>query len=596
MTFACPNGGDLVIQCGVQVYSALVPFLTQAVAAGPDPAAAGTARVLVASNRGPVAFSLSETGTLTARRGSGGLVSGMQEVIREAAEAGEAADGGTLGPGEPPSGIVWVCAALSDADRHATRLAPDGRLDRAGFDTAGAAIRMLDVDRVVFDRAYNGVANRTLWFVLHLLFAPATEPSFGAAFWRDWEAYETYNAMFADALALEAAQGAAVLVQDYHLMLVPGLLRKLRPDLRISHFTHTPWAPPDYFRILPDRVSRAVIGGMLGADRLGFLTARWATAFRDCARVLLGDGVDIERIDLGPGGLADDGPEGEAAADHRPAAITLPRPVRWPREEMASGSAGRAGDDRPDQPGHQVRIGVHPLGVDAAALRARAGAADVLARAAELREEIGDRHLIVRVDRTELSKNIVRGLEAYRELLRAHPDWHGKVMHLVCAYPSRHDLPEYREYTASVQRVATEIEDEFATDSWLPLRLEVTDDYPRSLAALTLADVLVVNPIRDGMNLIAKEGPTVSDRDVVLILSQEAGAYAELGPDALIVNPYDVSQTAQAMDAALRMPPAERRRRAARIAALAARLPPGDWFRQQLAALPAPQAGAVLLG
>ena len=594
MTFAGPNGGDLVIQCGVQVYSALVPFLTQAVAAGPDPAAAGAARVLVASNRGPVAFSLSDTGTLTARRGSGGLVSGMQEVIREAAEAGEAADSGDVGPGEPPSGIVWVCAALSDADRHATRLAPDGRLDRAGFDTAGAAIRMLDVDRVVFDRAYNGVANRTLWFVLHLLFAPASEPSFGAAFWRDWEAYEAYNAMFADALALEAAQGAAVLIQDYHLMLVPGLLRKLRPDLRISHFTHTPWAPPDYFRILPDRVSRAVIGGMLGADRLGFLTARWATAFRDCARVLLGDGVDIDRLDLGPGGLTGEGPEGEAG--HRTAVITMPRPVGWPMEERASGTAGRAGDDRADQPGHQVRIGVHPLGVDAAALRARAGAADVVARAAELREEVGDRRLIVRVDRTELSKNIVRGLEAYRELLRTHPDWHGKVMHLVCAYPSRHDLPEYREYTAAAQRVATEIEDEFATDGWLPLRLEVTDDYPRSLAALTLADVLVVNPIRDGMNLIAKEGPTVSDRDVVLILSQEAGAYAELGADALVVNPYDVTQTAQAMDTALRMPPAERRRRAARIAALAARLPPGDWFRQQLAALPAPPAGAVLLG
>ncbi|WP_045879514.1 trehalose-6-phosphate synthase [Pseudofrankia sp. DC12] len=545
--------------------------------------------MLVASNRGPVAFSLSDSGALLARRGSGGLVSGMQEVIREAAATaagqGDAAEGSETDPEDPPSGIVWVCAALSDADRRAVRVAPDGRLDRAGFDTGGAAIRMLDVDRVVFDRAYNGVANRTLWFVLHLLFAPASEPSFGAAFWRDWEAYEAYNAMFADALALDAAPGAAVLIQDYHLTLVPGLLRKLRPDLRISHFTHTPWAPPDYFRILPDRVSRAVIGGMLGADRLGFLTVRWATAFRDCARVLLGDEVEIDGVETC---VLDGGLDLAAVSEPMaPPAVAAGRPSPPDPHVDALPSVD-------EQPGHRVRIGVHPLGVDAPALRARAAAQDVAARAAELREEVGDRRLIVRVDRTELSKNIVRGLDAYRELLRNHPDWRGRVMHLVCAYPSRHDLPEYREYTAAVQRIATEIKDEFATDGWLPLRLEVTDDYPRSLAALTLADVLVVNPIRDGMNLIAKEGPTVSDRDVALILSREAGAYAELGTEALVVNPYDVTETAEAMDAALRMPPAERRRRAGRIAELAARLPPGDWFRQQLAALPAPPAGAVL--
>jgi trehalose 6-phosphate synthase len=578
-----------------------VQFLTRAVAPGPDPAAAGTARVLVASNRGPVAFSFADTGSLTARRGSGGLVSGMQEVIRETAASGLA------DPDGPASGMVWVCAALSDADRRAAGHAPGGRLDQAGFDTGGAAVRMIDVDQVVFERAYNGVANRALWFVLHLLFAPADEPSFGAAFWRDWEAYEAYNARFAEALAQDAAPGAAVLIQDYHLTLVPGLLRTRRPDLRISHFTHTPWAPPDYFRILPDRVSRAVIGGMLGADRLGFLTARWATAFRDCVRALFDDDVEIDDVEIEC--VADGAPAGGAGSDP-PAPVTRGLALEHAaaavgrrasgareatKERLVETVARQAGEHTEHQLAHRVRIGIHPLGVDAAALRARAAAKDVLARVTELRELVGDRRLIVRVDRTELSKNIVRGLDAYRELLRTHPDWRGRVMHLVCAYPSRHELPEYREYTAAVQRIATEIEDEFATDGWLPVRLEVTDDYPRSLAALTLADVLVVNPIRDGMNLIAKEGPTVSDRAVALILSREAGAYAELGTDALVVNPYDVTETAEAMDAALRMPAAERHRRARRIAELAARLPPGDWFREQLAALPtAPEDAAVL--
>jgi trehalose 6-phosphate synthase len=191
----------------------------------------------------------------------------------------------------------------------------------------------------------------------------------------------------------------------------------------------------------------------------------------------------------------------------------------------------------------------------------------------------------VRVDRTELSKNIVRGLDAYREMLRAYPQWRGRVMHVACAYPSRHDLPEYREYTAAVQRIAAEIEDEFATDTWFPLRLEVTDDYPRSLAALSLAEVLVVNPIRDGMNLVAKEGPVVSAPGAALVLSREAGACAEMAADALVVNPYDVTATAEAMHTALTMPAAERRARSARLAAAAGRLPPQEWFRQQLNAL-----------
>ena len=211
-------------------------------------------------------------------------------------------------------------------------------------------------------------------------------------------------------------------------------------------------------------------------------------------------------------------------------------------------------------------MGVHPLGVDAAELRARAAADDVQAHVAALTEPAG-RKLIVRIDRTELSKNIVRGLAAYRELLVTWPQWRGQVTHLAFAYPSRHDLPEYREYTASVQRMAREIVDEFGTEDWDPLVLQVNDDYPRSLAAYLLADVLLVNPVRDGMNLVAKEGPLLSERGCAVVLSREAGAAAELAEGALLVNPYDVSATAQALHEALSMTEAERvrRRRGARL-------------------------------
>ncbi|WP_433219787.1 alpha,alpha-trehalose-phosphate synthase (UDP-forming) [Microtetraspora malaysiensis] len=473
-----------------------------------------SSNVLIASNRGPVAFTLSDDGALTMRRGGGGLVSGLSEAFKG-------------------SDMLWVCAALSDGDRSAARLAPGGRLDRAGYDTG--RLRMLDIPPATFQRAYNAIANSTLWFVNHLLYNTPTSPVFDRRFRREWASYQEYNGAFARALAEEAAHGAKVMIQDYHLTLAPAMLRTERPDLRISHFSHTPWAPPEYFSLLPDDVAAEVLCGILGADHAGFLTARWADAFMDCCAAVLGARVD--------------------------------RAARTVTYE-----------------GRTTRIEVHALGVDGAALRARAAEPDVESRLTALREQVGDRQLIVRIDRTELSKNIVRGLMAYREFLAGHPEWHGKVVHLAFAYPSRHDLPEYREYTAAVQRCAKEIEDAYATDDWDPLILNVHDDYPRSLAAYRLADVLLVNPIRDGMNLVAKEGPILSPH-CALVLSREAGAAAELGADALLVNPFDVSGTAAALHEALIMPDDERRERCARLHAAATALPPRLWLEEQLSAL-----------
>jgi trehalose 6-phosphate synthase len=473
--------------------------------------------VLVASNRGPVSFTVSEDGTLSMRRGGGGLVSGLSEVAKDL-------------------NMLWVCAALSDGDRGAVRLAPGGRLDHAGYDAG--ALRMLDIPPTTFQRAYNAVANSTLWFVNHLLYDTPNTPHFDTRFRREWESYRDYNAAFALALAEEAGHEARVMVQDYHLTLTPAMLRGERPDLRIAHFSHTPWAPPEYFSLLPDDVAAEVVSGVLGADHAGFLAQRWAAAFMDCCETVLGAEVDRVR-----------------------------RTVTYE--------------------GRVTRIGVHGLGVDGAALRARAAEPDVESHMAALRHQVGDRRLIVRIDRTELSKNIVRGLAAYREFLADHPEWHGKVVHLAFAYPSRHDLPEYREYTAAVQRCAKEIADEYATEDWDPLILNVNDDYPRSLAAYRLADVLLVNPIRDGMNLVAKEGPILSPR-CALVLSREAGAAAELGTDALLVNPYDVCGTAAALHRALVMPEQERLRRGNRLRAAATALPPQKWFAEQLSALDRP--------
>ncbi|MEU0190087.1 trehalose-6-phosphate synthase [Streptomyces afghaniensis] len=455
----------------------------------------GAAQVLVASNRGPVSYAVGEDGSLNAKRGGGGLVSGLSAI-------GSDAD------------VLWVCSALSDGDREAVRrgVGEDG-------------VRMLDIPADVHADAYNGIANSVLWFVHHMIYQTPLEPVFDDAFRRQWTSYETYNRAFAEALAEEAAQGAAVVVQDYHLTLVPGMLRELRPDLRIGHFSHTPWAPPEYFRMLPDDVAGQVLRGMLGADRLGFLTRRWADAFTACA------------------------------------------------EQFAGGLGG-------------TRIGVHGLGADADFLRKRSHEQDVEERMAALREEIGEgRRAIVRVDRTELSKNIVRGLLAYRRLLETHAEWRERVVHVAFAYPSRQDLAVYRDYTAEVRRVSEEINAEFGTPGWTPVLLNLKDDFARSLAAYRLADVALVNPIRDGMNLVAKEVPVVSDAGCALVLSREAGAFEELGEDAIVVNPYDVTGTATALHEALSMRPEERAERSKRLAAAATALPPAQWFLDQLDAL-----------
>ncbi|CAM5741303.1 putative alpha,alpha-trehalose-phosphate synthase 2 [Streptomyces afghaniensis 772] [Streptomyces afghaniensis] len=455
----------------------------------------GAAQVLVASNRGPVSYAVGEDGSLNAKRGGGGLVSGLSAI-------GSDAD------------ALWVCSALSDGDREAVRrgVGEDG-------------VRMLDIPADVHADAYNGIANSVLWFVHHMIYQTPLEPVFDDEFRRQWTSYETYNRAFAEALAEEAAQGAAVVVQDYHLTLVPGMLRELRPDLRIGHFSHTPWAPPEYFRMLPDDVAGQVLRGMLGADRLGFLTQRWADAFTACA------------------------------------------------EQFAGGLGG-------------TRIGVHGLGADADFLRKRSHEQDVEERMAALREEIGEgRRTIVRVDRTELSKNIVRGLLAYRRLLQTHAEWRERVVHVAFAYPSRQDLAVYRDYTAEVRRVSEEINAEYGTPGWTPVVLNLKDDFARSLAAYRLADVALVNPIRDGMNLVAKEVPVVSDAGCALVLSREAGAFEELGEDAIVVNPYDVTGTATALHEALSMRPEERAERSKRLAAAATALPPAQWFLDQLDAL-----------
>jgi trehalose 6-phosphate synthase len=389
------------------------------------------------------------------------------------------------------------------------------------IEAEGFRVRTLDVDPQVYRQYYDVIANSTLWFMNHGLFDLPRRPRIDRRWLQAWESYRKVNMALADLVIEEADHGATVLVHDYHLSLIGARLAKDRPDLNSVYFHHTPFCDPGGLRILPADVRVELLEGLAGNRACGFHSARWAANFEACCGEVLG---------------------------------------RAPQTYVS------------------------PAAADADDLRRVAGSQECDAALASLDASVGDRLVIARVDRSELSKNIVRGFLAYEDLLVTHPAWRGRVVFVACIYPSRQSLPEYQAYRVEVEAVVRRINGQYGTDGWTPILLDERDDYPRSLAALRRYDVLLVNPLRDGLNLVAKEGPAINERDGVVLLSPEAGVWDELGEAAIAVNPFDVAGTADALDLALGLDPAERHERWAALRELAGRRSPQDWFTDQLQA------------
>jgi len=453
------------------------------------------APIVLVSNRGPVSFAVGPDGGLDARRGSGGLASGLGSL-------GERGD------------CHWVAGALTDGDRIA---AARGSVDAAGFH-----LRLVDPGADAWRRYYDEISNETLWFLHHGLFDPVREPAFDDEWRAAWEAYRGVNALFADHVSEVAAEGATVLVQDYHLSLLGGRLRRLRPDLRTVHFHHTPFCGPDELAVLPDDVAAALMEGLAGFDACGFHTRRWAARYEACV-------ADV--------GLA-------------------------PR-----------------------RTFVAPLSVDADELRAATTDAATEAAVTRLDGIVEDRLLLARVDRIELSKNLLRGFQAFDLLLAREPRWRERVTFGAFCYPSREGVEAYRRYRVDLEELVARINERWARPGWTPIVLETDDDYPRSLAALRRNDVLLVNPVRDGLNLVAMEGAVVNERDGGLVLSRQAGCWDLLADTADGVHPFDLSDTASALARALGRDPAERAAMASRRREVVAARTAHDWLDDQLAAI-----------
>jgi trehalose 6-phosphate synthase len=431
------------------------------------------------------------------------------------------------------TGATWIAASMNEADRQASAA---GLMDENGLRCV-----TVDPEPEQYRMAYDVVSNATLWFCHHHLFDLARRPRLDRRWHRAWDAYRELNALFAAAVSAEAAPGAAVLVHDYHLALMGAMLAGDRPDLRTVHFSHTPFADPEMLRALPDGALGELLAGMAGFGSCGFHTGRWERAFRD------------------------------AYADPALAALagTSTAPPTF----------------------------VSPLGVDHAALEAEAGSPTVEAARRDLAPLVGDRKLIVRVDRVELSKNVLRGFWSYEELLDTRPEWRGRVVMLALVYPSRQGIAEYLAYRSEIEHTVARINGTWGTSDWTPVVLDVGDDRSRSLAALSLSDVLLVNPVRDGLNLVAKEGPLVNRFDGVLVLSREAGAWEELHPGAVGINPFDVTGTADALELALAMSPEERSSRASVLRRIGRARTAADWLADLLGASNAiTRAGATGAG
>ena len=477
-------------------------------------------RLIVVSNRGPVAYAR-ERGERIARRGGGGLVTALRSLVLH-------------------HDVTWIASAMTSEDRAVAEEAGGESFAETARDGSEYRLRFAVHDDQAYDWFYNVVANPTLWFIQHYLWDLKTAPSLDHGLHHAWaEGYVPVNRAFADAVVdeLDRDPGAAVFFHDYHLYLAPRFVREARPESRLAQFVHIPWPQTDYWYVLPLEIRRAIHDGLLANDIVGFHTPRWRRNFMRSAEDTVGAVPDWARDDLG-------------------------------------------------YEGRRIGITAAPISVDPSEFDELARSDAVLAAGRAL-ERGRPEKVIVRVDRTDPSKNIVRGFRAFELYLEAHPEMHRRVVMLALLDPSRQDIPEYAEYIGAIQRESRRVNDRFQQGGWTPIDLQINDDFPQAVAAYKDYDVLLVNAIFDGLNLVAKEAPLVNERDGVLILSENAGAHEELGDWALSINPFDVSGQAEAIHRALEMPAAERRERLEAIRSWVREHDLSVWIDAQLEALDA---------
>jgi trehalose 6-phosphate synthase len=477
----------------------------------------------IVSNRGPAQFEVDESGERVVRRGGGGLVTALTDLVthRQA---------------------LWIASAMTDEDVVVSREA-GGEPTSVELDGVRYEVSLVESDAEAYDRFYNVIANPILWFIQHYLWDLSNAPDIRQEEADSWElGYKVVNADIADAVLRAVADRAdpVVMLHDYHLYTCPALIREARPDAFLQHFVHIPWSQPDSWRILPARWREELYRGMLANDIIGFHTTAYCRNFLHCCRDLLELEVDYER----------------GAVLH----------------------AGR-----------ETWVRAYPLGIDAGRLERVAASDEVAGYEEELLARRRD-HLVLRVDRADLSKNVLRGFTAFDAFLQQHHEFRERVTFIAHLQPSREDVPEYQEYLERIEALVAVVNHRHGTTDWMPIDLRIYENFLEAVARYKQCDLLIVNSIFDGMNLVAKEAPAVNTRDGVVMLSENTGAHEELGDCTLSVNPFDIQEQADTIYRALTMSAEERALRAGRLREIVRERDPGVWVDEQLADIRAKRA------
>jgi trehalose 6-phosphate synthase len=481
----------------------------------------GRRRLIFVTNRGPVEYAFGADGTAQPQAGAGGVVSGLLSAARE----------------RP---VSWISVAMTDADR-AVAKSLDGATLAMPRELSYLAPRLVYLPEATYRQYYDGISNRLLWFAQHGLPHAdiARAPQTRAA----WAGYVAANRALAETVIAEldtCETAPPVMFHDYHLYLAPAMVRERVPEARLAHFVHIPWPSVERWADVPEEMVRAIYRGLAAVDVLGFQTARDVHNFLDGAAHFL-PGVFISRD---------------------------PDELRWR--------------------GRRTLVRAYPIAVTPSEVRAAADTPAARGQLRPLRERLGldlGRKLIVRVDRVEPTKNIVRGFAAYEQLLAAHAEWRGRVVFLALLVPSRESVGEYQAYAEDVERSVARVNARFGDDGWQPIVALYGNDRGRALACMRDYDVLLVNSLADGMNLVVKEGGLVNRRDGGIVLSERAGAYAQLHRGVLGVRPTDIEATAGALVRALEMSPEERGLRAQQVRDVLEREDASTWLGRQLADL-----------
>jgi trehalose 6-phosphate synthase len=430
---------------------------------------------------------------------------------------------------------LWIASAMTTEDVVVTAENDFEPLD-IEINDVSYKVLMVESDPEAFDRFYNVVANPMLWFIQHYLWDLSNAPDIRQSELDAWDfGYQTVNQDIADAVIRQVAdrERPLVMLHDYHLYTAPRMIRAARPDALLYHFVHIPWSEPDSWRILPSRIREAIFDGLLANDIVGFHTSAYCTNFLACCNRLMGYEVDYEKL-------------------------------------------------RVDHPGGHTIVRAYPLPIDPERLARAADSPEV----ADAEKEVLARrreHLILRVDRADLSKNVLRGFTAFDTFLTQHPEFRERVTFVAHLQPSRQDVPEYAEYLERIEALVAVVNHRHGTTDWMPIDLRVYENFNEAVARYKHFDLLMVNSIFDGMNLVAKEAPSINLRDGVVMLSENTGSHEELEDYVLTVNPFDIQDQADTIHRALTMSHRERRERADGLREVIFSRNPRDWIDEQVA-------------